>query len=419
MLKDTTKKITRKILFIFTLVSIFGFSFLFQPVTTEAFLHYDYKTKNHPNSIEYAHQLAFLINQERAKAPYNLAPLKINSNLEESSMWFAQLLAIEDLLSHSEPSNLTTTNPDFVDHWVPNRIVHGRMNYFGYINSAYGENIAAGQATPDDVFSSWMGSDIHRYNILDGYFVGPVGGFNFGFCEIGIGYGYEDNGGFDNYWVNKFGCRNQTYPLVINNEAYETNSATVNLYVYGEAFLATEMRFSNDGGNNWSDWEPYSSTKTWDLDSATTGLKTVNVEIRNSELVVKSYSDDIILTPSADSDSELIITEINWAGNFILDTDQWIEIYNPGSSNENITDFVLANAGDSVTPNLALTASNCSNLDIPAGGYFLVAKYNNTSPNTLLNITPDCVDAGLDLDSSGEQITLFDAGGAIVDAPNY
>ncbi|MCR4647499.1 MAG: SH3 domain-containing protein [Lachnospiraceae bacterium] len=57
--------------------------------------------------------------------------------------------------------------------------------------SACGENIAAGQPTPEDVVEAWMNSYGHRANIL-----------NPSFSKIGVGY--ISGGEYGNYWVQIF-----------------------------------------------------------------------------------------------------------------------------------------------------------------------------------------------------------------------
>ena len=62
---------------------------------------------------------------------------------------------------------------------------------YGVAYMAAGENIAAGQTTPESVMNSWMNSSGHRSNILGG---------NFGH----IGVGYVQGGSYGHYWVQLF-----------------------------------------------------------------------------------------------------------------------------------------------------------------------------------------------------------------------
>jgi uncharacterized protein YkwD len=63
-----------------------------------------------------------------------------------------------------------------------------RITAQGYSWSAYGENIARGQDSPEDVMQSWLNSTGHCANIM-----------NENFTEIGVGYYAEGN-----YWVQVF-----------------------------------------------------------------------------------------------------------------------------------------------------------------------------------------------------------------------
>ena len=62
---------------------------------------------------------------------------------------------------------------------------------FGVHYSAAGENIAAGQRSPEEVMNSWMNSSGHRANIL-----------NKNFDTIGIGF--VEGGKYGTYWTQLF-----------------------------------------------------------------------------------------------------------------------------------------------------------------------------------------------------------------------
>jgi uncharacterized protein YkwD len=56
-----------------------------------------------------------------------------------------------------------------------------------------GENIAAGQPTPADVFSAWLASDEHRANLE-----------NPAWTYQGVGYAYTSGGTLNHYWTHNF-----------------------------------------------------------------------------------------------------------------------------------------------------------------------------------------------------------------------
>jgi uncharacterized YkwD family protein len=65
------------------------------------------------------------------------------------------------------------------------------IKHFGISFTAAGENIAAGQATPQEVVQAWMNSPGHRANIL-----------NSTYTDIGVGY--AAGGSEHYYWVQQF-----------------------------------------------------------------------------------------------------------------------------------------------------------------------------------------------------------------------
>lgn len=65
------------------------------------------------------------------------------------------------------------------------------MRKFGIQYTYAGENIAAGQQTPQDVMNSWMNSPGHRSNIL-----------NPNYTTIGVGF--AKGGAYGTYWTQQF-----------------------------------------------------------------------------------------------------------------------------------------------------------------------------------------------------------------------
>ncbi|MFD3663636.1 CAP domain-containing protein [Streptomyces sp. NPDC058659] len=122
-----------------------------------------------------ADQVVALVNAERAKA--GCGPLSVNSTLTRAAQGHSEDMAARDFFDH--------TNPDGDG---PGE----RVTAAGYPWSTYGENIAMGQSTPEQVMDSWMNSPGHRANIL-----------NCSFKEIGIGIHSEGGP----YWTQVFGAR--------------------------------------------------------------------------------------------------------------------------------------------------------------------------------------------------------------------
>jgi uncharacterized protein YkwD len=119
---------------------------------------------------EFEQRVIELTNAERAKQ--GLAPLKSNAELNEAADRHAEDMSANNYFSH--------TGRDGDRAW-------DRGEEVGYSSSGYGENIARGHRTPEQVVEGWMNSSGHRANIL-----------NSSWKDIGVG--------FENYyWVQNFG----------------------------------------------------------------------------------------------------------------------------------------------------------------------------------------------------------------------
>ena len=206
-------------------------------------------------------------NAERVKQ--GVSPLKQQPALTQAARWLAQDMATKNYFEHTDRQG---------------RDIDARLPAFDYTNwRNIGENIAAGQRTPAAVVAGWMKSPGHRANILSPQF-----------REIGVGYA-AGRGHLKTYWVQDFGSRADVYPLVINNEAAQTRSPNVRLYLHGKEW-AEEMRLSNDG-TNWTEWQPFEARTNWTLPTRP-GERTVFAELRRGDRVL-SAQDSIQLLPAS------------------------------------------------------------------------------------------------------------------------
>jgi len=254
-------------------------------------------------------EVVIIVNQERW-ANGQLPPLKHVDLLDASAGSHSENMAIRDFFAHCDPDTGTT--------------VGTRMQTAGYQWNAAGENIAIGYSSPSAVMAAWMGSTGHRNNIL-----------STNFEEIGVGYYFQGTdqsnvrqvsqscvvtGTYDKayfrYWTQNFGRRGGVYPLVIEREAYETDTMTVALYVYGPG-NAVEMRFRNDNGA-WSDWMPFSNDTTWDLNPIN-GHREVDVEVRTATMTTYTASDTIVLMQACITQDQLDASVDAWPSGTVLD----------------------------------------------------------------------------------------------------
>jgi uncharacterized protein YkwD len=113
-----------------------------------------------------------LVNAERAKA--GCRPLTVNAELMKAAQAHSADMAAHQNMSHTGSDGSSPGD---------------RITRAGYVWSAYGENVAYGYATADQVMTGWMNSPGHRANIL-----------NCSYQEIGVGLAQPGS-----YWTQDFG----------------------------------------------------------------------------------------------------------------------------------------------------------------------------------------------------------------------
>ena len=119
----------------------------------------------------FAEEVLQLVNVERAKV--GAAPLRLNNELQN-----AAVIRAEEITRH-----FAHERPDGSSCFT---LLRNR-------NRTLGENIAAGNATPEEVVDQWMHSPGHRANIL-----------NKAFRELGVGYCCKEGTEYTHYWIQMF-----------------------------------------------------------------------------------------------------------------------------------------------------------------------------------------------------------------------
>jgi len=121
-----------------------------------------------------ANETALLVNIERAKA--GLPALAIDAPLSRIATLKAQDMVSHNYFAHKSPT--------YGDPW-------DMAEHFGYSYRSFGENIAYGQRTPEEVVKGWMNSPGHKANIM-----------NKTYTNIGVGISRDPDGRI--YWVHMF-----------------------------------------------------------------------------------------------------------------------------------------------------------------------------------------------------------------------
>jgi len=105
---------------------------------------------------------------------------------------------------------------------------------------------------------------------------------------------------------------------------------------------------------------------------------------------------------------DVVINEVMWMGSDGHTADEWIELRNMTGNTIILKNWVIENGG---------SGSNSIMLSgiIPANGFFLISHYSSTGSVMSDLIVVDNVIAGISLLNDGEQLTLKDAVGNVID----
>lgn len=120
-----------------------------------------------------AQEILRLVNEQRAQN--GLAALTLSDKLCELATLKAEDMVANNYFDHTSPTYGTPFE---------------MMQAFDVSYRSAGENIAAGQRTPEEVMNAWMNSSGHRANILSA-----------DYTELGVGVGVGQRG---IYWVQLF-----------------------------------------------------------------------------------------------------------------------------------------------------------------------------------------------------------------------
>lgn len=126
------------------------------------------------NISQFEQEVIELTNEQRSQR--GLAPLEIDEDTSGVARTKSADMRDQGYFSHNSP---TYGSP------------FDMLSHYGVSYRGAGENIAAGQQTPEQVVNSWMNSDGHRANIL-----------NENFTHIGVGH--VEGGSYGHYWTQLF-----------------------------------------------------------------------------------------------------------------------------------------------------------------------------------------------------------------------
>jgi hypothetical protein len=110
---------------------------------------------------------------------------------------------------------------------------------------------------------------------------------------------------------------------------------------------------------------------------------------------------------------DVVINEINWAGNNTDGSDEWIELKNNTTNAINLTGWTIENLGTGAGGTITIATSSAT---ISANGYYLISAH--IKENSKLNVQPDVVIPSISLTNTGEQLTLRTNTSLVMDIAN-
>lgn len=140
--------------------------------------------------------------------------------------------------------------------------------------------------------------------------------------------------------------------------------------------------------------------------------ETLNIKIKLDDDADNSYQDlaanfNLVFTAtqsfSEQVESGVVINEIAWMGTVADSSDEWIELYNSGSSEVNLDGWKIKDK----TTEIELSGT------IPAEGYYLIEDNEEAT-----SVIADLLKSTLSLSNDGEQLILIDEDEEIIDTVN-
>ncbi|MFO0548524.1 MAG: CAP domain-containing protein [Polyangiaceae bacterium] len=136
--------------------------------------------------ISFEDQVLQLTNAERARGAVcggqqmsPVGPLTAETHLRAAARGHSTDMGKRGYFEHNNPEGMDPSQ---------------RAQAAGFPSTFVGENIAAGQPTPESVMQAWMKSPGHCLNIMDGRYK-----------TLGVGYSFDSNTQYGHYWTQDFG----------------------------------------------------------------------------------------------------------------------------------------------------------------------------------------------------------------------
>jgi uncharacterized protein YkwD len=131
--------------------------------------------------------------------PYALIEQRIGDLIDEAraAHGLPPLARARELVRAARRHSAAMAEHGFFDHRGSDGSTPGeRIEEAGYDWRAWGENIAAGYLSPEDIVASWMASSGHRKALLSSMYQ-----------DMGVGYAHNPSSRYRHYYTVKFASR--------------------------------------------------------------------------------------------------------------------------------------------------------------------------------------------------------------------
>ena len=133
------------------------------------------------------------------------------------------------------------------------------------------------------------------------------------------------------------------------------------------------------------------------------------LNVTHTPIPTSTFTPSPTATPAPTAPLTVVISEVAWAGTKSSSDDEWIELYNPGTKDVNLTNWNLRSSDGS--PNIK---AEFNGIILGAGDYLLLER---TDDDDVADVTADVIYTG-SLSNSGEILRLYDPNGYLVDTAN-
>jgi uncharacterized protein YkwD len=226
----------------------------------------------------YEHQVVDLVNEIRANQEQPLPYLLLSDELTKAARYHAADMGIDGYYHHD---SFDPGNPDPICLWYERISTY----YPGWIE--IGENIAKGQATPQQVVNAWMDNEEHAENIL-----------NENFQEIGVGY-FKSEGSAP-HWVQNFGTRNASLGNLPGEIQFTYSIPMEKMFPY--EYVIIPVNINSQSTIRWT----LSSNDSWIIFSPSSGATPDSFTVSANGFSVNSekiYSGDLLITVTDPEDA--------------------------------------------------------------------------------------------------------------------